>query len=348
MNPDSNAGRPSHRFEINFREPLENIERIKASCRYENLRANIKLFSKEILDFCDKDNKETKAMQTEIRDIISEILENSSHNLPYVVSNLWLNLKSNDKLKLLMMFFNDLEFEDQCDFFGFLGHSLNDIVYNAMKSDQKNHSNITFDDLKTSNKKKFYEGTDKRIRSFIDNITKNQRNNNESINYKSNIVENIYKARCSKYVSDSGLAEHMVSYLASGKSIHSSQIFSKQGGKGTRPVLENILKKSEELLTFSAPEKSFIYFSFDNIQKLLKSYRIGGNHQHKALAIVVCSILCLLFENGESKNNLQYMWENSPAYWFSEYTYEESKQVYVEKLSTDTLRQCGAVIEDQD
>ena len=76
----------------------------------------------------------------------------------------------------------------------------------------------------------------------------------------------------------------MVVYLASGKSMHSSQVFSKQGGKGTRPILEKILTNSEDVCKFSAPEKAFLFYSYDNIQTLLKSYRIGGNHQKKVLA----------------------------------------------------------------
>ena len=63
------------------------------------------------------------------------------------------------------------------------------------------------------------------------------------------------KARNAKFVSTAGLKEHMVAYLSSGKSIHASQVFSKQGGKGTRPVLENILKNSENICKFKAPEK---------------------------------------------------------------------------------------------
>ena len=96
MNHNSNAGRPSHKFEINFREPLKHIERIKAICKNDTLRANVKSFSEELLNFCE--NKETKTTQTDNRDILSEILENSSSDLPYIVSNLWLNLMSKEKL----------------------------------------------------------------------------------------------------------------------------------------------------------------------------------------------------------------------------------------------------------
>ena len=35
------------------------------------------------------------------------------------------------------------------------------------------------------------------------------------------------------------------------------------------------------------------------------------------------------------------MWKNTPAYWYTEYTHVESKDVFVDKLSTDTLRQCA-------
>ena len=341
------VGRPSVKFEISLSEPFKDIENIKKLCRNnDKVKDNIQAFSKELLDFCDEGNRETKATQTNETNIISEIIENSTEDLRYIISNLWESLKSDDKIKLLMLFYDDLEFHEQCDFFSFLGHSLNEVVYNATKNLQIRHSDFNLDDLKTANKKQFYKASDKRLQSFIDNLTqKKQQSDNENINFKSNIVENILKARCKNYVSEAGLKEHMVSYLASGKSIHSSQIFSKQGGKGTRPVLERVLKNSEESLTFSAPEKSFLYFSFDNIQKLLKSYRIGGNHQHKVLAIVVCSILCLLFENGDKKCDLQYMWENTPALWYSEYTHVEDKDVYVDKLSTDTLQQCAKIRE---
>ena len=153
------------------------------------------------------------------------------------------------------------------------------------------------------------------------------------------------KARNGKYISEAGLKEHMVSYLASKKARHSSQIFSKQGGKGTRPVLEKVLANSEASLKFSAPQKSFLYFSFDNIQKLLKSYRIGGSH--KVLAIVVCSILCLLFENGGQNYELQYKSENTPASWYSEYNYVKETDIFVETLSSDILRKCAKVEEEE-
>ena len=80
------------------------------------------------------------------------------------------------------------------------------------------------------------------------------------------------------------------------------------------------------------------FFSYDNIQTLLKSHRVGGNHQNKVLVIVVCSILCLLPDGEEKKSLMQYVSEFCPANWYSEYQYEQKKQIFIEKLNTDTLK----------
>ena len=115
--------------------------------------------------------------------------------------------------------------------------------------------------LNATNKTDFYKACDRRLTSFFDALTaKKKYGGDECVNFKYNAVENIFKARNAKYVSDIGLKEHMVSYLSSGKAIHSSQVFSKQGAKGTRPVLEMVLKNSESVCKFDAPCKiNFVF-----------------------------------------------------------------------------------------
>ena len=123
--------------------------------------------------------------------------------------------------------------------------------------------------------------------------------------------------------------------------MHASQVFSKQGAKSTRPVLEKILANSEDICKFKPQEKAFLFFSFDNIQTLLKSYRIGGDNQRKALAIVVCSILCLMFETEDEKlHNIQFDPENTPANWYTEYAYIAENDIFVEKLNSGKLKEC--------
>jgi hypothetical protein len=128
----------------------------------------------------------------------------------------------------------------------------------------------------------------------------------------------------------------MVSYLASGKSRHSSQVFSKQGGKGTQPLL----KTSENICKLSPPEKTNLFFSFDNILKLLKSYRIGGNNQTKPLGIIVCSIMCLLPDDENKECDIQFSYENCPANWYTEYKYDKEKDICVKKIDSNILKKC--------
>ena len=181
---------------------------------------------------------------------------------------------------------------------------------------------------------------------FIDALTARKvYTNNECVNFKYNAYENILKARNSKFVSDVGLKEHMVSYLSSGKAIHNTQVFSKQGGKGTRPVLEMILKNWESVCQFKAPEKATLFFSFENIKTLLKSHRIGGEHQKKILAVVVCSILCLTWE---TESDIQFANVNSPANWYSNYKFEPKNNVFIENLSATTLKKCLKLEEEEE
>ena len=147
------------------------------------------------------------------------------------------------------------------------------------------------------------------------------------------------KARNSKYLSGMGIKEHMVTYLSSGKSVHTSQVFSKQGGQGTRPLLEKVLKNSESVCMFKAPEHVTLLFSYDNIQTLLKSHRIGGAQQKKILTIVVGSILCLM-PDGEQLSSIQYSHENTPANWYSEYIFEPEKKIFIKDLNSTTLKEC--------
>ena len=65
------------------------------------------------------------------------------------------------------------------------------------------------------------------------------------------------------------------------------------------------------------------------------------------LTIVVFSILCLLFDNGGQKYELQYKSENTPASWYSEYNYVKETDIFVDTLSSDILRKCAKVEEEE-
>ena len=83
--------------------------------------------------------------------------------------------------------------------------------------------------LKKTLKVTFIKKCDKRVTTFIDTLTAKQKSENCAfVNYKCNAYENLLKARNLKFVSGIGVKEHMVAYLASGKSRHNTQVFSKQ------------------------------------------------------------------------------------------------------------------------
>ena len=117
-----------------------------------------------------------------------------------------------------MMFYDQLNFDDQCTFLAFIGYSLNWCIYEASTQNVKQASKLDFNDLKNAKKSELYESCDRRLKSFIDNLTTKDRGDVNRENFKSNIYENILKARNGKYTSDVGAKEHMVVYLLSGKS----------------------------------------------------------------------------------------------------------------------------------
>ena len=90
----------------------------------------------------------------------------------------------------------------------------------------------------------------------------------------------------------------MVTYLSSGKSRHTSKVF---------PLLENILKNSQDFCKFKALENITLLFSYDNIQTLLKSHRIGGGQHKQRLSVVICSVVCLAPDGLDTKCDIQYV-----------------------------------------
>ena len=139
----------------------------------------------------------------------------------------------------------------------------------------------------------------------------------------------------------------MVAYLASGKSRHTSQVFSKQGGKATRPILENILKNSENVCKYKAADGCSLFFTFDNIQTLLKSHRIGGEHQKKVLAIVVTSTLCLQ-PDGDKKSQIQCKVENCPENWLFTYKFHQETKLFDKSINVAFLKKCVGLTKEEE
>ena len=249
-------GRPSYAIEINFNHPLDSIEEIKSLSEIESIRENIINFATSLLSLAnvklDANFLIRHVLNNYTKEIFVESVCHASNQMAiyeksHLISNLFFNFPEVDKCKLLYFMYCNMSFEGQCDIFSFLGSSLNDDLKVKSVESIKKCSDLSINNLKKATKEKLYDECDGRLKNFIDSLTQKKWINSEVENNthnKANAYENLLKARNSKYVSDIGLKEHMVVYLASGKSMHASQVFSKQGGKGTRPLLELILQKT--------------------------------------------------------------------------------------------------------
>ena len=331
-------GRPKTKFEFDLLDPEESLRVLEKNVKQEKFKATVEVFGKRILRNVTEPSSIGTQTQPDIDSICEIVKDFDEFEKCFLMANIMSQLSNEEKVNSIFLLYNDLEYEQQCDMFALLGNSLNQEIYetSTMKSSGQD---LTIEDLKDVSKLGFYQECEGRLKNFIDHLTARKKSTNENTNYKANIFENMLKARNSKYLSGMGIKEHMVTYLSSGKSVHTSQVFSKQGGKGTRPLLEKVLKNSESVCKFKAPEHVTLLFSYDNIQTLLKTHRIGGAEQKKILTIVVCSILCLM-PDGEQLSQIQYSHKNTPANWYSEYTFEPEKKVFIEDLNATTLKEC--------
>ena len=343
-------GRRPVKIEINFNRPLESLDQIMEMCTNPMVKKNVITFATSLINSIVGSESIGCQTNTDASSMIDNICDQTQdmagYEKSFLLSMVWKQIHEIDQVKMMFMFFNELSCEGQCDLFTLLGKELNKDIYEATKSSEI-VGKLDLESLKRSNKTDFYKSCDKRLQSFIDSITEHSRSScNNNINWKSNIYENILKARNTMFNSAVGTKEHMVSYLDSGKSRHATQVFSKQGGKSTRPVLENILKNSEDSCKFTEPVGSSIFFTFDNIQTLLKSHRICGENQKKALAIVVTSILCLKPDGDEKKSSIQYKTENCPAAWLYQYKFNTENNCLIQRIDTAILKESMALDEE--
>ena len=129
-------------------------------------------FAKALLKLTE--DNESSSTQTDMdgMDFFPDVLENTSgDDLTYLMSTMWEQIEQDTKVKLMMMFYSDLTFNELSDFFAFLGHCLNKDIYEASTSGGKKASDLNFDDLKAANKSSFYESADQRLRAFINKLT---------------------------------------------------------------------------------------------------------------------------------------------------------------------------------
>ena len=161
-------GRPSSKIEVNLSNPKEAIEIIISQCKNEKIKSDINFIGKALLEITSEVEYETSGTQTN-HDLAQSLMEDASvETISHLISFAWLKLDPDTKIKMLMLFFSNLDSGLQKDFMGFLGMFFNQTVYESSLSHSISSANTTFDSLKKESKVEFYNKCDPRLRSFID------------------------------------------------------------------------------------------------------------------------------------------------------------------------------------
>ena len=343
------AGRPSTKFEVNLNHIDESLEKIKSFSSHSSTKESLKLFSTKLFNLCNTfESKETQTVDVSEDNVLDDVLSLTDDGMCFILRNIWENLQSEDKRSFLLDFYLSQSEQDQCMFLASVGNFLNESVLTSSTKIQEQTRQLTFRDLCNISKQRLIDSCDVRIKSFLTSLTEkknanNQKYHHDNSNEIANLVDNIYKARNSKFVSPTGARESLIVYLSSSKSVDSTHVISKQGGKCTRTVLDNIIRNSVEKNKFSPPKNVTTFYSFDNIQQMFGSQRITGKDQ--VLAMVVTSILCTL-PDGYKQDNIQYKAHLSPSSWFSNYQYNDKTSI--DKLDKDCLLECALQSDDDE
>lgn len=151
------------------------------------------------------------------------------------------------------------------------------------------------------------------------------------------IVENFLKARNLRFVSLSGLSLLTLVYIFSGRSIQTCKLFSATGAKGTyNIVMKHVLPNSRKTSYKACADGVTVFYSFDNMQKIAKIWRLHGSKQDKNLANVVTSIVHC-YPDGLISSNVQYTLRHSPMLWLYRFEHNFNEAGILETLDSKII-----------
>ena len=297
------AGRPKTSFILNLNhvdntiEELSDVIDLNKNRHWMEAKSKLKVFAQKLNDLVTESKQKEVQTEKQCETVIELSEELCSGDKIFVCSTIWDTFDERNRLAVIYKFYNLLSFNEQCTFFKMLGQKFNKLI---LEDSQKLHERVksmTLVDLSNVTKVNRYLESDQRLQSFFNEMTKKtgcyrgDKYVHDNTNEKYNVIENIYKARNFNFVSDVGISESVISYFASDKSKHNSQVISKQGGKGTRGTLETFIQRSMNSLKFdaNAVDRKTIQLTFDNIQTMIKSHRIFDSQKGNVLAVIVTS-----------------------------------------------------------
>ena len=208
--------------------------------------------------------------------------------------------------------------------------------------------------LLNSSGKDLYEDIDPRLTGFIEEAVSTVYTNKfgsdvaktKKASFCHNIVENFLKARNLRFVSLFGLSLLTLVYIFSGRSLQTCNMFSATGAKGTHKIVTNyVLPNSKETSYRPCADGVTVYYSFDNIQKLFRIWRLYGSGQEKSLAKIATSIVHC-YPDGLLSSNVQYVLRHSPMIWLYKFQINDASDTFIEKLDSNVIEKLLHLDED--
>ena len=347
-----NTGNIQTVFTVNFRDPDQIDEIFKTFAQNEVMCGNMaKLFcnmqchlldydfsaqqAKSILEFAVDKNLDNNL------DTSEDLIAAASKVIECAIPG---QTETNQSLiRSFSVFFFSLPSVEQCSMYESFGKELNTALYEQTKS-KIDIQNMDIEKLLNSSSSDLFKNADERLQSFVSAAVKtderraNEEKESKRMVFCSNIIENLLKARNLKYVSPSGLSVLTLVYILSGRSKQACQLFSTTGAKGSyRLVKEYVLPNSKETSYKHCQDGVTVYYTFDNAQKLFKTWRLHGNSNDKSLAMVTTSIVHC-YPDGLISSDVQYTLRHSPMVWLHSFEVNKNTQYLVEKLDIDVLR----------
>ena len=255
-------------------------------------------------------------------------------------------------LKSFGSFFSELQTSHQIILYKILGEQLNSALYEQSQGCPK-MENIDLSTLLGASGQELYDTADPRLTVFIEEAVKTLYTDKfgsdlaktKKTSFCHNIVENFLKARNLRFVSLSGLSLLTLVYIFSGRSIQTCNMFASTGAKGSHKIVTKfVLPNSRETSYKSCVDGVTVFYSFDNIQKLFKIWRLHGSNQDKSLAKVATSIVHC-YPDGMLNSNVQYVLRHSPMIWLYRFEINQTSDL-IEKFDSRIIEKIVKLDDD--
>ena len=303
-------------YEVNFREPEEIVNILESFRGNEKMEEHLVPVFLKFLEIFDDYQFKTEE-QRSIVDFALKTVSFEDESFGKIAKIILRGIAPGEALvksEIVREFLNyilSVPVQDQVDAYKVLGNELNKVLYEQTIG-VPNIQQIDLQQLLNTSHTNLYKTADPRLKAFIEaavqpvNIQDNVdlRNSKRNV-FCSNIIENFLKARNMKFVSLSGLALSTLVYIYSGRSKQTCNLFSATGAKGSYKLVNAyVLPNSKETSYKHCIDGVTVFYSFDNAQKLFKTWRLHGSAD-KSLAMVTTSIGMI----SQSMLFLQALWD---------------------------------------